>query len=251
MIGKKELCNFMKSSNLGFLGIVLVLLTLLSPVGCTYQDIRVTSITSASSNDEADLVTMAMATVLVQAETGTGSGVVFGDNLVLTAAHVLAFREQHVCDDGTPCNSLVIEPVAILKQEANGDLYLSQTTLLKLDEELDLAVLKLDLAYPYAKATIASAGPRLYQKCWISGHPHGVTDPFVTEGRVQDLWLEGFLAYSAPTTFGNSGGPVWIREGDKFVVVSVVQRVFVEGFGIAVNHMGLGAQPSAVREFVK
>ncbi len=104
--------------------------------------------------------------------------------------------------------------------------------------------------YPYGSATFATEDPELYQKCWASGHPHGVTDPMITEGRVQDLWDDGFILYSAPTTFGNSGGPIWLEKGGKYYVFSVVQRVFTEGFGVAVNHMGLGALPIRVREFV-
>jgi len=234
-------------------GIALLLVfTLVPAMACSTNTYNVRVITTGSDEEPRDLyMQVALPTVLVRAETGTGSGVVFGGGwYVLTAAHVITRVEVTTDNDGQPHKENKIEAAVIFKNEGLLP-FLSGTELVKINHDLDLAVLKLARVYPYASAKFASADPELYEKCWVSGHPHGVTDPMVTEGRVQDLWDDGFIMYSAPTTFGNSGGPVWRKVGKQFFVSSVVQRVFTEGFGVAVNHMGLGALPVRVREFVE
>lgn len=241
----------MTGKNLRLVGTVLLALVVLTPgVACiTNYDVRVITMPSDEEGRELYL-NMALPTILVKAETGTGSGVVFGDgSLVLTAAHVVTKTDLVYDDEGKPKEIHTVEKVVVLKNEGLLP-FLSGAEVVKINHDLDLAVLKLARVYPYAKAKFASLDPELYQKCWVSGHPHGVTDPHVTEGRVQDLWEFGFIMYSAPTTFGNSGGPVWLRQGKEYRVFSVVQRVFTEGMGVAVNHLGLGVLPSHLREFV-
>lgn len=239
--------------------VALLALFLVTPnLACNYSyDVKV--ITMPSDEDGRELyLKVALPTILVRGESGVGSGVVFGDgSLVLTAAHVVSSSELVIDDDGQPKRNpdgsfvfkTTIEKVIVVKNEGLVP-FVSAAEVIKFNDDLDIAVLKLARVYPYAKAKIASADPELYEKCWVSGHPHGVNDPMVTEGRVQDLWIDGFILYSAPTTFGNSGGPVWLKVGKEYLVSSVVQRVFSEGQGVAVNHMGLGALPIRVREFV-
>lgn len=238
---------------------LLALMVIVPSVACT-TNYNVRVITMASDEEARDLyLKIALPTVLVRAESGTGSGVVFGDgSLVLTAAHVVTSYEPELDMNGEPKRDgsgrpifkPVVEKAVVFKNEGLVP-FVTGVEVVKINHDLDLAVLKLAQVYPYAKAKFASADPELYQKCWASGHPHGVTDPMVTEGRVQDLWEDGFILYSAPTTFGNSGGPIFVKVGKDYFISSVVQRVFVEGFGIAVNHMGLGALPVRVREFVE
>lgn len=194
-----------------------------------------------------------LSTVLITADDGgLGSGVVLRNDLVLTAAHVVSRRSVVTDDDGNPKWG-PYEPLksAVLKNLPYGPPFVSGAEIVKIDYELDLAVLKLARVWPYTIAKLATFDPFLYQKVWIAGHPHGVTDTEITEGRIQDLWDENFVRYSAPTTFGNSGGPVFIRENGKFRVTSIVQRVHVEGGGVAVNHLGLGALPDKVRDFMR
>ena len=225
------------------------LLSILPGTACSTYNVSITPPASHDDDIRQMYMQMALPTVLVRAETGTGTGVVFGNGqYVLTAAHVITRVEVENDENGIPKDVLIREPAVIFKNESLVP-FLSGTELVKVNDDLDLAILKLARVYPYGSATLATEDPELYEKCWVSGHPHGVNDPMITEGRVQDLWENGFILYSAPTTFGNSGGPVWMKRGNKWLVSSVVQRVFVEGFGVAVNHMGLGALPIRVREF--
>lgn len=237
--------------------LLLALVFLVVPVSCTNYEFSM-----VVSQDDMDGVRLeelvAMPTVQIQAEGGLGSGVVFGDGtFILTAAHVVSHLELLLDNDGNPQRSpdgslvfgpLVVEKCAIFKP---FDLvpYLADTKVIKIDPELDLAVLKLEKAYPYGKAKFATSLPYLYQKCWISGHPLGVPHTTITEGRVQALWEEGFIRYSALSTFGNSGGPVWYQSKGEFLVFSICQRVFVNRD--AVTHMGLGVLPGKMLDFVR
>lgn len=245
----------MTPGRLRLVGIALLALLVITPsLACSTYNVSV--ITMASDEEARELyLKVALPTVLVRTDLGSGSGVVFGDGTyVLTAAHVISHIEVKLDNNGLPHDEIVTEDAVVFKNEGLTP-FVTGTTIVKINADLDLAVLKLARVYPYAKAKFASSDPELYQKCWASGHPHGINDPLVSEGRVQDLWIEGFILYSSPTTFGNSGGPVFIREGkagerQEYRVSSVVQRVFSES-GVAVNHMGLGALPSTVRDFVK
>ncbi len=230
-------------------GFLLLLLVLVVPVSCASHEVTITlGYTDDQAEAEQMFSEMAMAAVLVQAEGGLGSGVVFGDGtLALTAAHVVTRYEQ-IYVDGQIVTKAIIEKASILKN--TGDVpFLTDVTVIKIDPELDLAVLKLAQVYPYGKAKFASSEPYLYQKCWISGHPHGVTDTTITEGRVQALWDDGFIRYSALSTFGNSGGPVWIRENGHYVAFSICQRVHVEGQS-ATTHLGLGVLTQKMLGFI-
>jgi len=235
------------------LSLFILPMLLVSPiVACNTYNVTITSSTKDDLEEARQMyLQMALPTVMVKAEGGLGSGVVFGDgSYVLTAAHVVSHEETVTDDQGVTHGTFVPEKAVIFKNEGLVP-FTTGTTIVKIDYDLDLAVLKLAQVYPYAKAKFASSDPVLYQKCWASGHPHGITDPMITEGRVQDLWEDNFIVYSAPTTFGNSGGPIFVKEGDRWLVSSVVQRVVTEGMGVAVNHMGFGCLPSNVRSFVE
>lgn len=194
---------------------------------------------------------MALPTVLVRATGGTGSGVILGDgSLVLTAAHVVSHVETETDKNGMPISKNVVEDAVVFKNEGIGLPFVTGLQVVKIDFDLDLAVLRLARVYPYGKAVLAKQDPYLYQKCWASGHPHGVTDATITEGRIQDLWDEGFLRHSAASTFGNSGCPIFVRENGRYVMLSIHQRGYVE-YGVAVNHMGLSSLPDKTREFME
>lgn len=246
-------------------GLILLLAVLVSPVACTMNEYRVTTITSSPIGDREDalemLRDMGLVTVLVQSEGGLGSAVVFGDGtMALTAAHVVSHREPLVEEDGSykrgPDGRIlfgpaIIEEAAVMKSTGGPAPFLTGVEVIKFDEELDLAILKLAQAYPYGNAKFALFEPILYQKCWISGHPLGVTDTTITEGRVQALWDDGFVRYTSLSTFGNSGGPVWIRENGKYRVWSICQRVHTGRAGDAITHMGLGVLQGKMQAFVE
>ncbi len=199
--------------------------------------------------EEVDFHYMADRTMLISAQTGTGSGVVFlgldGQQYVLTAAHVVSHEDVDANGEvlNVPDEAKAIKFFGPLPWE-------SSLTMVKIDYKLDLAILRLGNAWPYSASFTDDV--RVFQKCYVSGHPLGVADTTVTEGRIQDRHHDGFIRYSAPSVFGNSGGPVFVKDADgTYKVFSICQRVFVIGFGSPVTHMGLGALPEVISEFVK
>ena len=232
------------------LGIGLLALLAASPLACNTYSISVISPVSREADELALYQSMAEVTLLVLGESGTGSGVAFdGGKKVLTAAHVVSHDEPVLDEngqvilgeDGYPKVVAVQELAAVMKGP-----FLTETKIVKFDPELDLAILELEVPWTHGTSFVPSV--TLFEKCWSSGHPLGVTDTTIIEGRVQSLWDHGFLRYSALTVFGNSGGPIFVFRDGKMVVSSICQMVYVDAD--AVTHLGLGVLPDKMVEFL-
>ena len=234
------------------LGIGLLALLAASPLACNTYNVSVITPPVNPEVDESSLYQeMYDYTMLVIGESGTGSGVAFdGGKKVLTAAHVVSHDEPLfdengniiLGDDGYPKVQAVQELAAVMKGA-----FLSDTKIIKFDSDLDLAILELEVPWTNG-ATFTSTVTR-FQKCWTSGHPLGVTDTTIIEGRVQSLWDHGFVRYSALSTFGNSGGPVFVLVDGKPKVFSICQRVYVNFDAVA--HLGLGVLPDKMLAFLE
>lgn len=145
----------------------------------------------------------------------SGSGVVYrripsithqGGELILTANHVL---------DAPAVGTMVLSemgPVQIVSVEFQvmGEdnqvcplvpLVLGQTT----DEDVATGYTSCDVGQP---ASIDTREPARGDKVYVVGHPLGFPMPVVTEGYVDGFYV-GYLAISAPSAPGNSGGPVF------------------------------------------
>lgn len=225
---------------------VVMALAIGSPTGCT------TNYNVSLASQELDITQlkfeMADPTMLVLRESGgSGSGFVFGNGwYLLTAAHVIASKPN---PDGSEPESPT-DPVIVLKKSGPITVFSCKTEVVKVDFKLDLAVLKLASQWR-SNVIISKTDPKLYEKCWIAGHPLGVTYTNITEGRVQCLNDEEYVRYSALSIFGNSGGPVFKFEDGHFQVFSICQKVYTTGDRNAVTHMGLGVMPFQLRAFVK
>jgi hypothetical protein len=142
---------------------------------------------------------------LQQKKTGTGF-VVGAKGYVLTNAHVVTGFKY-------------------LRGEMEGKQY--GLTLVKIDEEADLALLKMDGGAPDGLRLRAGAGPKPGDPVVAIGFPlRGLLaiEPAVTTGAVSALAGikndKRFLQFTAPVQPGNSGGPLLDQSGNVIGVVS-------------------------------
>lgn len=123
--------------------------------------------------------------------------------------------------------------------------------------EEDLALLELD--YPVQVMYVAEIIPdehlpiKMLQEVWAVGSSLGV-DPIATNGHIMDLEFlierKTYIMASAEIIYGNSGGAVFTRIGDKYYFVGVPSRIRVNR-GQALTHMGYFIPPERVKSFFK
>lgn len=236
------------------IGLALLLLATFSPlvgVSCTYHTniiVQSEPITAQQIIDEA-----IAPTVMVRAESGSGSGVVLNDGYhVLTAAHVVL----HLADnqDFPPKVESQVEKCAVTKV-MGGTLFMTDAKVVKLDEQADLAYLELKNPLPVC-SFLRSGTPALQEKCWAAGHPARAVHVIVTEGRLQSQDANGptkdpqrYYQFTSPVSYGNSGGPVFSFENRHLRVISIVQRG--ETFlGAPITHLAFGARLEDIKEFL-
>lgn len=134
-------------------------------------------------------------TVKIETDKALGTGVIVGKDLVLTAAHVVGSN---------------------LKVTFNGDYKAYDAEVIKLDESLDLALLKTEI--PSEGVKISDEDVKLLDAIYIIGTPLGISDVF-SYGRVSKL-DQGYLhQLDASINNGNSGGPVFNENGELVGIV--------------------------------
>lgn len=174
-----------------------------------------------------DFSTLRQATWQLTGDMGSCSGVMIKENLFLTAAHC---EQPNMKIDG---------------QEA---------ITIKKDEDRDLLLL-----FVYKKCPcvpVAKVPPSLDSKVFVIGYPLAMGQ-YITEGRYQGLYKRNiaFMTHTAPTVFGNSGGPVVAVIDGQFQVVGIVSAVaaYADVFGvpIVVYHMSIAASTYSINAFLK
>lgn len=137
-----------------------------------------------------------------------GSGFVVGDNLVMTAAHVV--------DDGRTAAILV-------------DGRIVKATLVGLDHSSDTALLRTDRGLGVPSLQLVADGPSQGSELAVLGFPLRMTEVAISEGIVSALHQTADYGYfkvddtfitNAETNRGNSGGPVMDRRARVIGLVS-------------------------------
>lgn len=167
---------------------------------------------------------------------GSGSGVVIYQNnrraLVLTAAHVVG-------DDG----ATFVE---------RGDVkYVG--TVLRRDVDVDLALVETLPVWSHVARVVESEDLRAFgwaSRVVIAGHPLGVEQAHITDGRITSVNDRGMLRYSAASFFGNSGGGVFTQIDGTWTLISIAQRI-AGGQGVGPYPLlGRGVHPSNLINFL-
>lgn len=161
---------------------------------------------------------------------GNGSAVVLKPGLLLTAKHVATVSEH-----------LYIEPEHI------------QAKVLRVSNDHDLALLEA----PGIKcpcAALAESEPSRDNKVAIIGYPLGssVEMQVRTEGLLQGTILDKYVT-SAPGTYGNSGGGLFVGEYLIGIVVEGILQPGMTAFGplaVPANYLMRSIKLSVIKEFV-
>lgn len=164
------------------------------------------------------------ATVALETEDGiVCSGVLIKPHVVLSAAH---------CDVG---------PLTIKGKKA---------VVIKKDIGADLLLLFADVEG--TPLPLASGTPAVDERVVTVGYPMGIGQ-VVTEGRFQGFTM-GYMLVTAPSIFGNSGGPVVVRRGLHYELVGVTSAIVVVPMGFSVvpiTHLNLIVPTYTIHKFIK
>lgn len=164
---------------------------------------------------------------------GYCSGVMVAPDLLLTAAH---------CD---------LSRAPALKMTVNGQ----EAVLVRKDESRDIALLRVAAGCP-CLAVIAT--PELDERVYVVGFPLDLGQ-VMTEGRYEgqapdsDSNGTGMIIYTAGSTYGNSGGGVFVRRDGEWKLIGIVSRSKSVGSGfvsVPVPHLNLAAGKASIMQIL-
>jgi len=160
---------------------------------------------------------------------GGGSGViVYSDSddeysLILTAKHIIEATGE-------------AEDIHVVTYP-DGELH--QATVVLMGEDVDLAVLRIEVEHPFVAKLAWGHKPYVFEKVWQVGGALGLR-PFPTRGHVELISDDEDSMYiSAEMVTGNSGGGVFVKQrwGSEYRLI---------GIGVAVAAMWFADHPHLV-----
>lgn len=164
----------------------------------------------------------------------SGSAVAISARELITAAHVV------VDSQGKPA-----EKIHIFSKLGKHKV-IATAKVVKAKVKQDIALIRVEVDLPYIADVVSKyeiiEHVKWGTRVWVSGHALGVDEPVVTDGYINSTNDEGWIRYSAPQIFGNSGGPVYSLINGRFKLVSISQAGYVAGMSM-VTHMSLGVNP--------
>lgn len=155
------------------------------------------------------------------------------------------------------CSAVLIQPHILLSAaHCNvGEAYIGKEKLvvLKEDKSVDLLLLYsrsiVDGAIP-----IAGVDAPLDTHVVVVGYPLG-EGQVVTEGVVQKVTMDeiptSVFLMTAPTIFGNSGGPVFAKVHGRYMVVGITDAVSVVYGMVPIPHLAFAVRAAVINEFLK
>ncbi len=153
---------------------------------------------------------------LVYNDDGNGSGVMIAPNRMLTAAHV--------ADILTETNPLFVEGKKVRK-------------VLKIDRDRDIALLDVDADCPCAPLGDL---PKIDEAIIVVGYPinKAIQVQIITTGTYQGLIADKTrLVTTAPASFGNSGGGLFLFHNGKWELIGIL--VAMSGQNSSVPFVGV------------
>jgi len=133
----------------------------------------------------------------------TGTGFSYGDRKLVTSAHVIVNMKYIVAfTDG-------------------GDSFRIEEAAAFVDEDKDIAMFNLPKDINLPPVTVADSIPKRGTEVFTIGSQAGLVN-LVTTGIISGSWSEdgaSYLLFTAPVSAGNSGGPVFDKNGDLLGIV--------------------------------
>lgn len=166
---------------------------------------------------------MRAATRMLEAVTPDGtvgycSGVMVMKQYFITAAHCDLTGEAEMRVEGLPA-------VRLLK-----------------DEKTDVMVMHVAAGCPCVPHVATKI--EVDEKVYALGYPVGTNMQVLTEGRAQGINENGELLFTAPVTWGNSGGPVFVIHHGVPVIVAIVSHGTIVPLGgfipVVIGHLNYG-----------
>lgn len=163
-------------------------------------------------------------------EGADGSGIVVGQDRVITAAHVVDNGDETLVWVGSG-----YRPAQVLAT----------------DVEYDLALLSVSTG-PLRPLHLATSGPRQQEPVWAVGYPLAL-DLTTTHGEFRQ-WSNGTLFTSAPIRPGNSGGGLLRCEHGQFELAGMVRAygaVYRDGELVSLqDSLSISVPASAIQAFM-
>jgi S1-C subfamily serine protease len=156
---------------------------------------------------------------------GAGSGVMIGENLMITAFHVTGEEGRDMLVNGKPIK------------------------VLRFDRSADLALLEVQVSCPCIPLNLDV--PRQDERVIAVGFPLGVGQ-VVSEGRYQDIYNDKLLS-NILIAFGNSGGGLFTWNGYHWVLSGITVQVAganIGFMGIPVWHITSSVPARFIHELI-
>ena len=163
---------------------------------------------------------------------GSGSGIIIysgnGYSLILTAKHLLRKNTK-------------------LRVTVYPDEVTYPATLVKVSKAYDLALLSIDAEHDHVAEMTTYLELPVYYKVWKVGCGSGL-EPHPDEGMVT-AFEDEYMMSSAPITFGDSGGGIFVNEEGHYKLFGTIVMVGV-GSGHPTPHHGYSHTILAIAEFL-
>ena len=133
-----------------------------------------------------------------------------GKSYILTCGHLFKSKNDLI---SVTTNEPTLKNEFTKKDEA---------TIVLLDKEKDLALIKLNREWNHPYLKIADKEPSLGEPVWVVGNPYVLND-VITFGKVVSYFRKDYYILSAKAYYGNSGGCVINRKGEIVGVLVAIE----------------------------
>ena len=177
--------------------------------------------------------------VSIRTKNGSGSGVII--------------HSQPATDD-SPAITMVLTAKHVIKRAKKPRIrvYPDETeykaTVIKRSKKYDLALMSFEGYHPYIAKLDGLADLRVYTKIYKMGAGHS-DDPYPGEGIVTVI-EDDFMQIDCGIVFGDSGGPLFTKDGDDYNLVGIIVAVGMLGPHVPVYHQGIAHNLDAILDFL-